>query len=346
MESRMSRTEKYSATYEDESSTVNSRVNRNQDLYKEVSYAELDNFDLNSNVSILGQHTTNIDISKIKDILDERYNEEPRKNVLGDTFEVELPKINLDETREYDINSILAKVKEEKEIDYEEDRLKKVNQDASSILQEIDNDDEDIEENEEDIESNRDEEKLQDLINTIVVKEMIKDEENMKTLVGEMDPLDLLTELRGDDDSTRVMGIVSAEEEVRLIHESALKKDIEDNITLEEAEANEEAREKTESIEELIKDVMEAEASYETEFDEEDTIEVPEVEEQENYDKLDNSFIGDTNKFSVQDFEDFEDLKDNKFTSVLVKILIALIIIMIILGGVVIANKVFGLGLF
>ena len=342
MESRMSRTEKYSATYEDESSTENSRVNRNQNLYKEVSYAELDNFDLNSNVSILGQHTANIDIGKIKDILEERYNEEPRRNVLGDTVEVELPKINLDETREYDINSILAKVKEEKEIDYEEDRLKKVNQEASSILKEIDNDDEEIEENIENNDRDKDEEKLQDLINTIVVKEMIKEEENMKTLVGEMDPLDLLTELRGDDDATRVMGIVSAEEEVRLINESALKKDIEDNITLEEAEANEEAREKTESIEELIKDVMEAEAEDKVDDTSEQEIE---IEDKDEYDKLDNSFIGDTNKFSVQDFDDFDDLKDNKFSSILVKILIFLIIIMFILGGIVVANKVFGLGL-
>ena len=88
----MSRTERYSANYEDETSTVNSRVNKNKELYKEVSYAELDNFDLNSNVSVLGQHTTNIDISKIRDILDAKYNEEPRKNALGETEEVELPK--------------------------------------------------------------------------------------------------------------------------------------------------------------------------------------------------------------------------------------------------------------
>ncbi len=114
-----------------------SRVSRNQELYKEVSYAELDNFDLNSNVSVLGDNTANIDIGKIKDILDEKYNEGPKKKSLGDTDEIELPKINLDETREYDINSILAKAKEEKEFDYEEDRLKKLNEDAESILKEL-----------------------------------------------------------------------------------------------------------------------------------------------------------------------------------------------------------------
>ena len=48
MRSRMSRIEKYSATYEDEPNTVSSRVSKNQDLYKEVSYTELDHFDLNS----------------------------------------------------------------------------------------------------------------------------------------------------------------------------------------------------------------------------------------------------------------------------------------------------------
>ena len=105
MQSRM---DKYRGQDEKLNSNENvqasSRVSKNQELYKEVSYAELDNFDLNSNVSVLGDNTSNIDITKIMDILDERYNEVPKKKTLGDTDELELPKINLDETREYDIN--------------------------------------------------------------------------------------------------------------------------------------------------------------------------------------------------------------------------------------------------
>ena len=229
-----------------------SRVSRNQELYKEVSYAELDNFDLNSNVSVLGDNTANIDIGKIKDILDEKYNEGPKKKSLGDTDEIELPKINLDETREYDINSILAKAKEEKEFDYEEDRLKKLNEDAESILKDIDQDEEEYDREESKVinKAKTDEAELLDLINTITAKELIKEEANMNTLVGEMDPLDLLTDLRGDDD-TRVMGAIDVVREVEEMHEEALRMDKEGNITIEEAEEREDERERTQGIEEI-----------------------------------------------------------------------------------------------
>ena len=169
MQSRM---EKYSTQTNNvnNESQSSSRVSRNQELYKEVSYADLDNFDLNSNVSVLGDNTSNIDIGKIKDILDEKYNETPRKNVLGDTDEIELPKIKLDETREYDINSILAKAKEDKDYDYEEDRLKKVNEDAESILNNIDCEEE-VTESKVINEKKTNEAELLDLINTITAKE-------------------------------------------------------------------------------------------------------------------------------------------------------------------------------
>ena len=232
-----------------------SRVSRNQELYKEVSYADLDNFDLNSNVSVLGDNTSNIDIGKIKDILDEKYNETPRKNVLGDTDEIELPKIKLDETREYDINSILAKAKEDKEYDYEEDRLKKVNEDAESILNNIDYEEE-ASESKVINEKKTNEAELLDLINTITAKELIREEANMNTLVGEMDPLDLLTDLRGDDD-TRVMGVIDAVREVDEMEEEALRKDKEDNISIEEAYEKANEREKTQGIEEIDEDKLE-----------------------------------------------------------------------------------------
>ena len=94
MQSRMDKYKNEETNVQGGNSQVRtSRVSRNQELYKEVSYADLDNFDLNSNVSVLGDNTSNIDIGKIKDILDEKYNETPRKNVLGDTDEIELPKI-------------------------------------------------------------------------------------------------------------------------------------------------------------------------------------------------------------------------------------------------------------
>lgn len=335
-----------------------SRVSRNQELYKEVSYAELDNFDLNSNVSVLGDNTANIDIGKIKDILDEKYNEGPKKKSLGDTDEIELPKINLDETREYDINSILAKAKEEKEFDYEEDRLKKLNEDAESILKDIDLDEEEFDREESKVinKAKTDEAELLDLINTITAKELIKEEANMNTLVGEMDPLDLLTDLRGDDD-TRVMGAIDAVREVEEMHEEALRMDKEDNITIEEAEEREDERERTQGIEEITEEQMIEydEESEEDDDDEEDTNEFAELKDDEEtvevkvvkgIEEFDETFIAGTSEFSKQDFDDFDDLKESGVTSIMVKILVFLIIVILILGGIVLGNYLFSWGLF
>ena len=90
------------------------RTQKNQELYKEVSHLELEDFDLNSNASVIGDNT-NVNIDDIKDMLDKKYPESHKKHSIGDsTGEINLPKINLDETREYDINSILEKAKEKK----------------------------------------------------------------------------------------------------------------------------------------------------------------------------------------------------------------------------------------
>ena len=119
MESRQSRMQKYydnNVDIDTEVTTTSSRAQKNQRLYKEVSSLDLKEFDLNSNVSVIGENTDNISLDEIKDILSEKYKENPRRKSIGDTEEIELPKINLDETREYDINAILEKAKDKKEI--------------------------------------------------------------------------------------------------------------------------------------------------------------------------------------------------------------------------------------
>ena len=132
-----------------EETISSSRVKRNEKLYKEVSNLELEDFDLNSNVSVIGNNTDNININDIKNILDKKYHEHPRKKSFGDTKEMQLPEIHLDETREYDINSILEKAKEKKEVNYEEDRLKKIRNTQYDVLKSLDiiEDEEEIEDN-------------------------------------------------------------------------------------------------------------------------------------------------------------------------------------------------------
>ena len=150
MQSRQSRMDKYydSNIDIDDSSVMPSRTKKNQELYKEVGTLDLEDFDLNNNVSIIGESTESISLDEIQDILSEKYRDNGRNKSIGDTEEIALPKINLDETREYDLNSILEKVKENKEIDYEEERLKKVRSSQYDILKDLDklNNEEEIEE--------------------------------------------------------------------------------------------------------------------------------------------------------------------------------------------------------
>lgn len=327
MESRQSRMNKY---YDDNFSNLNgevvssSRTKKNQALYKEVSSLELEEFDLNSNSSVIVNNTKNISLDEIKDILDEKYKENPRNKSFGDTDEIALPSINLDETREYDINTILEKAKQTKEVNYEEDRLKKVRNTQYDILKNLDimNNEEEIEE--EDLieekptdrrpspNNEKEEKKLLDLIDTIAAKELIDNESNLE-VTGEMDPLDILSDLRGDDENTKVMG--------------ALVTNDDEDDTL--------------GIEPLIKEEKEV-SVVEIKEEVEEHISKKETKKM----KLDDSFIGNTTTFKQDDFDDFDDLKDDGIGKIIVKILIVLIILGFIAGCVVLANNFLDLGLF
>lgn len=343
MESRQSRMGKYYdnnlSNGEEESTPRASRIKKNQDLYREVSNLEIDDFDLNSNVSIIGDNSDNIDIGEIEDILKEKYHENTKNKGLGDTEEIPLPKINLDETREYDINAILKKAKNEKEANYEEERLQKVRNTQYDILKGLNINSEEEEEVEEpepiQIEHEKpntnpqDEKELLDLINTITAKELIKNEDDLE-VSGSMDPLDLLSDLRGDDENTRVMGIVSDED--------SEEEEVEESKEMEETSSNTLDEENASiSLDELEKASREDDEKAKNKKNKKDSY----------TDKIDETFMGKTTAFSQDDFDDFDDLKDDmKVTKVIVRILIFILVIVFIVGCVIIANKYFNLGLF
>lgn len=318
-----------------EETISSSRVKRNEKLYKEVSNLELEDFDLNSNVSVIGNNTDNININDIKNILDKKYHEHPRKKSFGDTKEMQLPEIHLDETREYDINSILEKAKEKKEVNYEEDRLKKIRNTQYDILKSLDiiEDEEEIEDN--DSKEHRDdkapvvadsenEKKLHDLIDTITAKEMIENESKLE-VTGEMDPLDILSDLRGDDESTKVMGMLSEELEAADSENERIIKGNTLGIEKEPVVVNDEKTETEEiSLDKEKKNKKDGKIT-----------------------NIDNSFVGNTTTFTQSDFDDFNDLKeDMHITKIIIRILIFTIIIIFIVALVVLANKYLGLGLF
>ena len=325
-----------------EKTTTLSRIDRNKRLYQEVSNKELEEFDLNSNASVIGSGK-DINIDSIREMLDKKYRELPKNKSMG-MSEPEIGKVNLDETREYDINSVLEKAHQEKEENYEEDRLRKLRNTQYDILKNLDILKEEPKEDADrkvKVSKHGEEEKLKELIDTITAKELISEEE-----VNDLDPLDLLSDLRGDDENTKVLGIVNDEE----VEE---EKEEDDEDTLERTLVDKEAlkMQDTQGIE------LEKDTKLELkplELDDEDietkvneileSKKKKEVSEDTDTQKFDTT---DTNAFVTSDFNDFDDLKDEmKVTKVILRVLIFVIIVAFVIGCIVLANKIFGLGLF
>ena len=70
-----SRMEKY---YESDNE-IPKRTEKNAELYKEINKNDIDKFKLNSNISVLENNNTSIDIDELKDILDKKYTNPPQR---------------------------------------------------------------------------------------------------------------------------------------------------------------------------------------------------------------------------------------------------------------------------
>lgn len=179
-----SRMEKYYET----DLEVPKRTDRNELLYKEINKNEINKFKLNSNVSVLENDSTSIDIEELKTILDKKYTNAPqRKSIFIDSKEDTSLEDTPEITKEYDINAILEKAREEKEEDYEQDRFKKITETQFDVLKDLV-----IEPSKEEEKPSKEEDELMTLINTISAKEMINKEAN---------PLDLLSDLKGSENT-------------------------------------------------------------------------------------------------------------------------------------------------
>ena len=192
-----------------------SRTAKNHHLYEEISDADITSFDVNSNTTVLGNNSDVIDVSKLRDMLDKKYREEPKKSKIAKFNDSEdNSNISLEETGEYDINTIMNKAKENKEEDYEIERLKKLRNTQVDILNDLDIDSVSNEKTK--AVSDEEGEKLRSLIDTINLTE----ETNA---IKNMDPLDLLSDLKGDDDETKVMGVNNLEKELEDSKESSIQ---------------------------------------------------------------------------------------------------------------------------
>jgi hypothetical protein len=192
-----SRMEKYYDNHE----LTKSRLDKNENLYKEINEMDLEKFNPNNNVKVIGDNENVIDVDKIRNLLEKNYKNVPkRKSIRIDNIEDD--DIELEETKEYNINSILEKAREEKEIDYNKDRLKKLRDTQYDILSSLDLNN--YSKEEVDPVKTAKEEELMSLINTITSKELSK--------TSKMDPLDILSDLKGDENTKVLSGI---EEEVK-----------------------------------------------------------------------------------------------------------------------------------
>ena len=195
------RMEKY---YDEENNNIALRERKNKNLYENINDYEVEDYEIKTNATVLDNNAKNIDVEKIKKILDTKYNKQPkRRSIVVDDADYQEPDISLDETREYDINAILEKARSEKEVDYEKERLKKIRDTQYDILNSLDIDTEKKEE------PTEEKNELMDLINTITAKEL-----EVKNQKEDLDPLDILTDLKGSDNTVVVDGIHEESESV------------------------------------------------------------------------------------------------------------------------------------
>lgn len=215
-------------SFDEPTDFIPKRVAKNRNLYDEMKNTDLDNFDIASNAKVIGDNNSQIDIDKIKEILEKNYQAPQRRSLKMDIPEDE--EYVMEKTREYDINSILEAARQEKEVDYEEERLKKVRDTQYDILKNLE-----LEASEKET-TKKNKEELLELINTINLNEVQnkakermeeEDSEEEETETEELNPLNILSDLKGDE-NTVVAGAKEFNEEMSSLEEEKAKKEKEE----------------------------------------------------------------------------------------------------------------------
>lgn len=304
MQSRMDK-------YNNSGTQIKTRTQKNQNLYEDVRNSSLTEFDVNSNVSVIDNQSDVIDVNRIKKMLDRRYSDSAPKRRSIELPEYDEPIIEepLVDTKEYDINAILAKAKQGKNVDYNKERLKKVRETQFEILNNLDLELKKVEETKS-ASRQQEEQNLMNLINTITELELKNREKYSKE---ENDAADLL------------------------------------DLDYDEEEENEIEIPKKIEEEEKVDDIVIAEEPEEVEITMTSEIEVEEKEEPEEEEKSRDDHIEETLSklnIDISSYEEFKDVSKNDIGSIILKIIIFIIIIALVIGGVYIMDDILSLGLF
>ena len=311
MSSRMEKYENYSAE-------GMSRTSRNQHIYSSSDLNELSRIKTNTNVSVISDATKTIDLDKIRRYLDAAYDNTEEKH---QRISLELPKeeeivVVKREEKDYDIKSVLERAKENREIDYEIDRHRKINNTQIDILKSIKirekkSSDEDLLEPIDEL--NTEEKTLVDLIQNIQGK---------KT----EDKKDLFADLMGNQNDTVVLGQKDELKEMLL--------DMTQDLEMIKEPENEFSQEINRAKLKMLEEISNDDEEYEK------TNEVPDIK------KVDQSFYTNSIIFDKNDFEGFAELeKESKKSSFLAKIAVLIVVLMLLGTIFLVANFVFDLNL-
>lgn len=295
-------------------STGGKRTARNQNIYSNIEDIDLEKINLKSNVSVLEANPNSLDISQIKDLLEEKY--QKRSRIPETALEETLFEENLEDTKEYDLKKVLEEAHKNKKSDYDKERFKKLRETEYDILNSLNID---KPSKEEPIETLTTEEaNLMNLIKTV-------DFNAAKSKAQKEKSDDLFSELLGSGNTEVLEPIdIKFEETQRKV---SLAEELEKTKKISRHELDEEIS-KYETSEERLEKTLEQDPLTKTQ-------------------ELANSFY--TGKFQIDDndMEDFADLeKEMTGSSVAIKMLIIILVLIVLAVTVFLLNKYLNLGLF
>lgn len=308
--------------YNDPTYSTMSRTKRNSSIYSNMDMEDI-KIKTGNNARVIADASKDIDMDKILKYINSMEEKKERVNItLDDYKDNEISPIKK-ETKDYDINSVLSRARDNRNKDYSNEKYKKLDNSEYNILKNIK------------VEENKNEEELNDIelnTNEKTIVKLIDDLSKTK----KMDKSELFGELMGDNENTVVLGAKDLEEEVN---------DLSNKID-----------EAKRPLEELTRDLMmeneklkEMISENKKEENDEPSIKQIKIEEEpeEKRNEVDKSFFTNSLTFSKKDFEETDDfLDEEEGSSFYTKFAIFMIIIVLIATLVIIANYVFDLNLF
>lgn len=296
-----------------------SRVRKNANLYRRIDASKIDEVEVPKKEELLENNTSTIDVEKLKSMLDKKYRE-PESESLKSDEPIVHEHINLEETREYDLDDILTKARDNDDTDYKVERLKKLGDTNSLILDGLNikaPKEEAYQEKPSKVSS--DSKKLIELIDTINLKEqegydsLLKESKTQPAAMdlentSDNEPLDMLSSLKGDNENTKVVGALEINKPTNDSDDTKYE-----DIDLDETD------------------------------DDFDTTEV--VNRDDTSEFTDSIELTTTQIFTKEDFDDFDDLKEATKPKIFVKILIFIIVVAVIIGTVFVLDRVLDLGI-